>query len=84
MKEWLNRHDLARLQVEIGLATGKTLTLKVDTSNIDVLDGRDLPDWQPDYFKDWPKLPGTNSPDGDTSGRPLGTLAEDQADGSDG
>ncbi len=41
-----------RLEVKIGLGNGKTLTLKVDTSNIDVLDGRNLPDWQPDYFKD--------------------------------
>jgi hypothetical protein len=62
-KEWLNRYDLARLEVEVGLAVGKTFTLKVDTSNIDVLDGRNLPDWQPDYFKDWPKPPGTSAED---------------------
>ena len=62
-KEWLNRYDLARLEVEVGLAVGKNFTLKVDTSNIDVLDGRNLPDWQPDYFKNWPKPPGTSAED---------------------
>jgi hypothetical protein len=55
-KEWLNRHDLARLEVHIGLGSGNALTLKVDTSNIDVLDGQNLPDWQPDFFKDGPKV----------------------------
>jgi hypothetical protein len=81
-KEWLNRHDLARLEVEIGLATGKSLTLKVDTSNIDVLDGRNLPDWQPDYFKDWPKPPEQQPPDDETNDRPPGTSAEDEAEPS--
>ena len=47
-EEWLNRRDLARLEVTIGHANGKTLTLKVDTANIDVLDGRNPPNWQPD------------------------------------
>jgi hypothetical protein len=42
-KQWLNGHDLARLEAEIGLATGKTLTLKADTSNLDVFDGRNYP-----------------------------------------
>jgi hypothetical protein len=69
-KEWLNRHDLARLEITIDLATGKTLTLKVDTSDIDVLDGRNLPDWQPDYFKDWPKLPKQGLTSGEIS-KPL-------------
>jgi hypothetical protein len=75
-KEWLNRHDLAGLKVTISLATGKTLTLNVDTSNIDVLDGRNLPDWQPDYFKDWPKLPERQPPSGETSDRSPATSAE--------
>jgi hypothetical protein len=44
-KEWLNGHDLARLEAEIGLATGKTLTLKADTSDIDVFDWPQLPAW---------------------------------------
>lgn len=72
-KEWLNRGDLARLEVHIDLDTGNTLTLNVDTSNIDVLDSRNLPDWQPDYFKDWPKLP----PSEETGGR----TAEDRGIG---
>lgn len=55
-EEWLNRNDLVHLEVTIGLANGKSLSLRVDTSNIDVLDGRNLPDWQPDYFKNRPKL----------------------------
>jgi hypothetical protein len=38
--------------VEHVLATGKALALRVDTFNVDVLDGRDLPDWEPDFFKD--------------------------------
>jgi hypothetical protein len=46
------------------------LTLKVDTSDIDVLDGRNLPDWQPDYFKDWPKLPKQGLTSGEIS-KPL-------------
>jgi hypothetical protein len=75
-KEWLNRDDLTRLEVQIGLATGKTLALRVDTSNIDVLDGRNLPDWQPDYFKDWPKLPERQPPSGETSDRSPATSAE--------
>jgi hypothetical protein len=62
-KEWLRRDDLARLQVQIGLATGESMALKVDTSNIDVLRGQELPDWEPDYFKDWPKLPKQEHPD---------------------
>jgi hypothetical protein len=65
VKEWLNRHDLTRLEVTIGLANGKTLTLKVNTANIDVLDGRNLPDWQPGHFKNWPKLSGRQPPDED-------------------
>jgi hypothetical protein len=75
-REWLNRDDLTRLEVEVGVATGKTLTLKVDTSNIDVLDGRNLPDWQPDYFKDWPKLPERQPPSDETSDRSPATWAE--------
>ena len=59
-KEWLSRHDIAGLEVTVGLATGRTLALKVDTANIGVLDGRNLPDWQPDYFKDWP-TPATSA-----------------------
>jgi hypothetical protein len=78
-KEWLNRDEPMRFEVQIGLATGKTLTLRVDTSNIDVLDGRNLPDWQPDYFKDWPKLPERRLPGG-TSDPSRCTLAEDQAE----
>ena len=78
--EWLNRRDLARLEVHIGLATGKTLTLKVDTFNIDVLDSRNLPDWQPDYFKDWPQLPKRLPPAGETSDRPPAISAEDRAE----
>jgi len=50
-KEWLTRDDLARLEVTIGLANGKDLTVGVDTSNIDVLDGSNLPEWEPDHFK---------------------------------
>lgn len=59
-KEWLKRNDLARLEVHIGLATGKTMELTVDTSNIDVLRGRELPDWEPEYYKHRPdgKDPG--------------------------
>jgi hypothetical protein len=75
-KEWLNRHDLAGLEATINLATGKTLTLKVGTSNIDVLDGRNLPDWQPDYFKDWPNLSERQPASSETSDRSPGTSAE--------
>ena len=50
-KEWLTRDDLARLEVMIGLANGKGLTVGVDTSNIDILDVNNLPDWEPDIFK---------------------------------
>lgn len=46
-KEWLNRSDLTRLEVTINLADGKTMTLKVDTSNVDILDPHNLPDWEP-------------------------------------
>jgi hypothetical protein len=66
--------------VQIGLATGKTLALKVDTSNIDVLDGRNLPDWQPDYFKNWPKLPDQQPPSHETKDRPVATSAEERAE----
>lgn len=53
---WLNwRNHNKRLEVQIGLANGGSLVLKVDTANIDVLDGHNLPDWQPDYFKDHQK-----------------------------
>ncbi len=81
-KEWLNRRDLTRLEVHIGLATGKTLMLKVDTSNIDVLDGRNLPDWQPDYFKDWPKLPERQPLSDETSYQRSATSADDQTEPS--
>lgn len=62
-REWLSRDDLARLEVHVSLGTGKGMALKVDTSNIDVLRGHDLPDWEPDYFKDWPKLPKPENSD---------------------
>jgi hypothetical protein len=52
------------------------LTLKVDTSNIDVLYGQNLPDWQPDYFKDWPNLPERQPPSDETSDRSPATSAE--------
>lgn len=64
-EEWLSRDDLARLEVQVGLATGKSLTLRVDTSNIDVLDPQNLPDWQPDYFKNRPKTPGQDPQGGE-------------------
>jgi hypothetical protein len=48
-KEWLERNDLARLEVHIGLATGKGMELTVDTSNIDVLRGRELPEWEQEH-----------------------------------
>lgn len=79
-KEWLNRDDLTRLDIQIGLATGKTLTLKVDTSDIDVLDGHNLPDWQPDYFKDWPKLPERQVPSGGAGDLSPITLTQDKAE----
>jgi hypothetical protein len=52
------------------------LALDVDTSNIDVLDGRNLPDWQPNYFKDRPKLPERQPPSDETSDRSPATSAE--------
>jgi hypothetical protein len=55
-KRWLTAEDLAELQVNVGLATGKSLNLRVDTSDIDVLRGQKLPDWQPDHFTAQPKL----------------------------
>jgi hypothetical protein len=67
-KEWLNRRDLARLEVHIGLGTGNTMILKVDTSNIDVLDAENLPDWQPDCFKDWQKVTEQQAPNKETKG----------------
>jgi hypothetical protein len=79
-KEWLNRPDLTRLEVKIGLGNGNTLTLKVDTTNIDVLDGRNLPSWQPDYFKDWPQLPERQPPSDRTTERSPATLAKYQAE----
>lgn len=68
-KEWLNRRDIVQLEVHVGLGTGNAMILKVDTSNIDVLDGQNLPDWQPDYFKDWPKVTGQQSSTQETNGR---------------
>jgi hypothetical protein len=56
-KEWLVREDLSELSLTIWLANGKQLTLKVDTSDVDVLRGQELPDWQPDIFAH-PKLSG--------------------------
>jgi hypothetical protein len=49
-KAWLTRSDLQSLKVDIKLAHGKRLLLKVDTSAIDRLDRQNLPDWEPDYF----------------------------------
>lgn len=60
-REWLTRDDLARLEAYIDLATGKILKLKVDTSNIDVLRGDELPGWDPDFFKHLPE--GTRLPE---------------------
>ena len=77
-KEWLGRRDLTRLEVEIGLATGIALKLKVDTSNIDKLRDRDLPDWQPDYFKDRPKLSQYQVTGQDNSEQPPETSAGDR------
>ena len=41
-----------RLEVAVALANGEDLKIKVDTSNIDVLDSANLPDWQPNFFND--------------------------------
>lgn len=51
-REWLSRTDLLRLEVAVALANGEDLKIKVDTSNIDVLDSANLPDWQPNFFND--------------------------------
>jgi len=77
-KEWLNRPDLTRLEVNVSLGTGKTLTLRVDTANIDVLDGRNLPDWQPDYFRDWAELPNRQLTENETGDRSLAASTDDQ------
>jgi hypothetical protein len=82
-KEWLNRCDLARLEVHVDLGTGNTLILKVDTSNIDVLDGENLPDWEPDYFKDRPEATRRRPPSRETNGRIAESLAEYQWAGVD-
>jgi hypothetical protein len=56
------------------------LTLRVDTSNIDVLDGRNLPDWQPDYFKDLLKLSERQPSSGGTGDPSPTILTADQAE----
>jgi hypothetical protein len=52
-KKWLKRDDLVKLALTVHLANGKFLDLIVDTSDIDVLDPDNLPDWEPE-----PEKPG--------------------------
>jgi hypothetical protein len=52
-KKWLKRDDLVKLVLTVHLANGKFLDLIVDTSDIDVLDPDNLPDWEPE-----PEKPG--------------------------
>ena len=55
-RTWLTSVVLVGIEIKVNLANGRDLTLRVDTSNIDILRGQELPDWQPDYFKGKPEL----------------------------
>lgn len=61
-KFWLQRvdYDFVKLEVTVNLAEGKFISLVVDTSDVDILDPYNLPDWAPESRK--PAKPPSKPP----------------------
>jgi hypothetical protein len=55
------------------------LKLKVDTTNVNLLDPRNLPHWRPDYFEKWPELPEQRPSKEGTHDQPPGTSGDNRA-----